>query len=175
MPRIRDIPQFPYSRYSITLGWNYLLRYIDQQVSEDGLDLDPDYQRPHVWTEAQQIAYVEYKLRGGVSASDLWANCANWNHGLILGAYELLDGKQRITAVMKFMRNKLPAFGHYYFDYKDKVRLTSPHFNWKVMSLGTRAEVLQWYIDNNSAGTQHTEEELGRVVVLLEKELELNG
>ena len=170
MPKLHDIPQFPISRYSITLGWNFMLDYLERSIAQDGLDLDPDYQRPHVWTEAQQIAYVEYQLRGGVSGLDLWTNCPGWNNDLVVGEYELLDGKQRITAVTKFLRSELKAFGYYYREYAGRLRISNPHFNWHVMVIATRAEVLQWYIDHNSAGTQHTDEELDRVRALLEAE-----
>ena len=32
------------------------------------IDLDPDFQRPHVWTDAQQEAFIEHVLRGGRNA-----------------------------------------------------------------------------------------------------------
>ena len=40
-------------------------------------------------------------------------------------------------------------------------------FRWHVNDLSTYSEVLQWYLDLNSGGTVHTEEELNRVQQLL--------
>lgn len=41
---------------------------------------------------------------------------------------------------------------------------------WSVNELRTRAEVLRWYLQLNSGGVVHTEEELARVRALLEAE-----
>ena len=30
-----------------------------------GLQFNPDFQRGHVWTEGQQIAFMEFLLKGG--------------------------------------------------------------------------------------------------------------
>ena len=39
-----------------------------------GLQLNPEFQRGHVWTEEQQIAWVEYYLRGGKSGNTIYLN-----------------------------------------------------------------------------------------------------
>jgi hypothetical protein len=57
-----DIPLFPRAHYEIDVEW----RYLETQIaSSEGLDLDPAYQRAHVWNTEQQRAYIEYILRGG--------------------------------------------------------------------------------------------------------------
>lgn len=68
------------------------------------------------------------------------------------------------------MSNEIPAFGNYFADYTDKLRLTDASFRMCINDLKTRAEVLQWYLEMNSGGVVHTDEELNRVRRLLEAE-----
>ena len=80
-----------------------------------------------------------------------------------------MDGLQRLTAVMKFINNEISAFGTFYNEFEDKIPLyITLVFN--VNNLQTRKEVLQWYIELNTGGTIHTEEEINKVRELLGKE-----
>jgi hypothetical protein len=130
------------------------------------LDLNPDFQRGHVWTREQQIAYVEFKLRGGRGSNTILFNCKGWMHSFE-GPYVLVDGKQRITAVLAFLHDEIPAFGHLYSEFTGKLRMTGADFVIQVNDLKTRAEVLQWYIELNAGGTPHTQEEIEKVKQLL--------
>lgn len=170
-PMLRDIPQFiSGGNYAVHISWSHLLRHIEKQQEEKpGLDLNPDFQRAHVWTEAQQIAYVEYALRGGQSGRDLWFNCAGWFADW-RGPYVVVDGKQRLEAVRRFLTDEIPAFGVRLSGYGDKLHPMDPAFVWHVNNLPTRAEVLEWYLQLNSGGTVHTPEELARVRALLLQE-----
>lgn len=53
--------------YSCDIGLKYFSDYIEELVSECNLKLNPDFQRGCVWTEQQQVDYIEYVLRGGMS------------------------------------------------------------------------------------------------------------
>lgn len=80
----------------------------------------------------------------------------------------LLDGKQRLEAARRFLRNELSIFGgHRYADFEDSIRMANPSFNFYVNDLHTRAEVLQFYLDINTGGTVHTSDEIARVQKLL--------
>jgi hypothetical protein len=94
------------------------------------------------------------------------------------GIIQLVDGKQRITAVIKFLKNQMRIFpwldennqGYLFSDFKDSLRINLPSFRFHINDLPTYAEVLQWYLDLNEGGTPHTDEELIKVRRLLEKE-----
>ena len=78
MPRLEydDIFRFPHSSYTVDVSWRYLLKQLQEDV-RIGLDLNPDFQRGHVWRVAQQIAYVEYVMAGGeVSKTIVFAQLA---------------------------------------------------------------------------------------------------
>lgn len=71
------------------------------------------------------------------------------------------------------MRNELIIFGNTRFsDFTDTLRMTGPDFIFYVNNLQKRAEVLQWYLDLNTGGVVHTDEEIEKVQRLLEQEHE---
>jgi hypothetical protein len=165
--------------YNVTIDWFYLEQHIENHTKEErysALDLEPDFQRAHVWDDRKRAAYVLYILRNGESARDLYFNCAGWMQDW-RGPYVCVDGKQRLEAVRRFMRNDLaisvPELSKkqlLFKDFSDRIRSAHCYFNWHVNDLETRAEVLQWYLDMNSGGVLHTNTELGRVRALLEAE-----
>ena len=78
-PSFRDIPQFTRQpSYRVSEGWDSIEDWITRQSVKDScrqiLNLDPDFQRAHVWTETQQIRYIEYILQGGKSGAVKRAN-----------------------------------------------------------------------------------------------------
>lgn len=67
--RFADI--VPYTRsanYQITVDWKYLEttleNYDEKRIPGFIFDMDPDFQRGHVWDVDQQRRYVEYILPG---------------------------------------------------------------------------------------------------------------
>ena len=162
------IPPFTRSSaYQTSVPWKHIERTL-QSYSEgcDNFLLDPDFQRGHVWTVEKQIAYVEFILRGGKSSRDILFNHPGWMKKW-KGDMTLVDGKQRLQAARDFLANKFPVFGTYHDDFEDKFPVTSVSFMFHVNDLGSRAEILQWYLDLNSGGVVHTEEELNKVRALL--------
>lgn len=165
-----DIPQFPKSGYQVDVEWHDLLRWIGRHVREEGLILEPDFQRGHVWTEEQRIAYVEYILRGGEGGKELCFNRYGWSgRAGADGPYEILDGLQRLTSAMMFMRGELRAFGRLVTEYEGRLRYYAG-FKWRIFELPTRADVLRYYLDMNAGGTPHAASEIERVRKLLAKE-----
>ncbi len=172
MIHLRDVAtQFTRNAtYLIDVGWGQLESLIAQWSSEQEVDLDPDFQRAHVWTTEQQRRFVEYVLRGGAASREIYFNCSSWDRGYDTPLY-LVDGKQRLTAVLAFLRGDLPAFGHYYIEYHPSgFGIASVSFRFYVNDLPTRADMLQWYLDLNDGGTQHTSAELQKVRNMLAEE-----
>ena len=168
--KFRDIPQFPTAGYVVNVSWTVLERRVtEDQRNQYGLVLEPDYQRGHVWTTEQQVAYVEYGLMGGEKSMDITCNCPGWMDDF-RGPYELVDGLQRVTAVRRFMNGGIPAFGLFHDEFEDKMDYIRPSFEWRVLSLPTRAEILNLYLLLNTGGVVHSSEEIARVKKLLEKE-----
>ncbi len=165
-----NIPQLTKpGNYKINVGWNSLEDCITRYTNEyevAKLDMNPDFQRAHVWTTEQQRAFVEFKLRGGQGSDLIMFNCVGWMNDF-RGPFVLVDGKQRLEAVLKFLRNELSIFNGYFMkDFEDPGRLSRVDFVFMINDLPTRADVLQWYIDINVGGTVHTQDEIDRVKAL---------
>jgi hypothetical protein len=169
----KDIPQYTRDgNYRVNISWNYLeesLKGYQERTSVAALDLDPDFQRGHVWKESQQRAFVEHVLRGGVGSKEIRFNCAGWMHDF-RGPFVIVDGKQRLEAARKFLRSELKVFGHYFNEFEGEIRMIRTDFIFNINDLATRKEVLQWYLDINTGGVVHTADEIQKVRDLLAKE-----
>lgn len=174
MDKLTQIAQIPKltrcGHYQVTVDWDYVEQWIADKSEGMSLELDPDFQRGHVWNTDKQIKYVEFILRGGDSSKILYFNCPGWMT-TFKGPMQLVDGKQRLEAVLAFLRGDIPAFGSYLSEWEPRMlRMSGAHFLMNVNDLKKREEVLQWYLDLNSGGVVHTEDELNKVRVLLEEE-----
>lgn len=173
--RFRDIPQFTSDGcYQVNYPIISLVRYIEEEVETMGLQLNPNFQRGHVWTEEQQIAWLEYHFRGGKSGNTIYLNNPFWYStreakDAEYKDYVCVDGLQRITAAQKFIHNEIKVFGSYYNEFEDGMRVLPQTMILNVNDLKTEKEVLQWYIDMNSGGTPHTNEEIERVKRMIDE------
>lgn len=171
--RYKHIPKFTNEGvYHADMSPAWLIKWIQEEETNVGLDINPNFQRGHVWTREQQIAYVEYRLRGGKSGVDLYFNCPFWLDGkrgpTSYQDYVCVDGLQRITAWDAFFKDEIPVFGSFASEFTDKFPILCT-MRVHVNNLKTEEEVLQWYIDMNAGGTPHSKEEIHRVEKLLEQ------
>lgn len=170
--RFKDVPQFTRrASYAVDLPPDYLVKKIEEYIRDFGLRLVPEFQRGHVWTDKQQIAYIEFFLRGGITGRDIYLNNPSWHTSVPDGAYNefvCVDGLQRITAWKRFINNEIPVFGSYYKEFADRFDVTRT-MRLHINDLKTEQEVVRWYLEMNSGGTPHSEEELSRVRGILSR------
>lgn len=92
--------------------------------------------------------------------------------------YSLVDGKQRMATVRRLLRDDLAVFpdpekplGYVWSEIADDLkRIYIGRFQWRLVVVPTRAELLRLYLKINAGGTPHTRQELVRVERLLEQE-----
>jgi len=171
--KFREIPQFiSDGSYQVDVQMEYLIELIDRWVREGGLQLCPDFQRGHVWTENQQIKFLEFIFQGGKTGRVLYFNDPHW-HGAHNGEgysdFVCVDGLQRITAIQRFLKDEIRVFGLLYSEFEGKTDLIRHSMVVNVNDLKTKKEVLQWYIQMNAGGTPHTPDEIQRVQDLMDK------
>lgn len=171
-----EIPKFisTDSCYHVNYGIVGYIKAIDGFEADGNhkLQMNPDFQRGHVWTEDQQIAYIEYILRGGKSGLSFYFNMPSWRtrHGIQgYDDFVCVDGLQRTTAIRKFLDNELMVFGQYYKDFDGKLGRTEFPVDMYINDLKTKADVLTWYIQMNAGGTPHSKEEIEKVQRLLKE------
>lgn len=176
IPIIKPLQQ---STHAVDHEWGYIEKAL-QRYAEDyeGLDLNPDFQRGHVWTPEQQVHYVENALRGIVSqaAFVIQLNCPNWENedyeGDLPRGFQCIDGLQRLTAILKLMNGEIKPFGLTLDDLARSsfsVKRGMYRFRTEVYTFQNKADLLQHYLDLNTGGTPHSQEEIERVRAMREQ------
>lgn len=165
-----DLDKFNPPAWSATFLWDRLEHSLNDWEQRHGLQLSPDFQRAFVWTKKQQTSFIECVLSvSGLSGTDIYFNHPGWMTSF-KGDFVLVDGKQRIKAVLDFLNNRVKVFGRYRRDYKGPIPFEA-RFTFHVHNLPTKADVLRWYLAMNGGGTPHAPSDLRRVRYLLRKEL----
>lgn len=148
---------------SINLGFASYVDFIKEQIENYDLQLNPDFQRGHVWNKRQQEKYIEFIFRGGRTGRDFYFN---WNR--TTNEYVCVDGLQRTMAFIRFIDGNIKAFDQYFDDFCFPKRVVGGNpllefrLNVYINYLESTKEILEWYIDMNSGGIPHTDDEIER-------------
>lgn len=84
--------------------WSILEIY--QKIKEKNLILTPDYQRSIVWKNDKKTAFIE-SLYMEIMIPPIYVVEIPGEDLLAANKYEVVDGKQRLTAIMEFVSGKL--------------------------------------------------------------------
>ncbi len=161
--------------YQINTDLKYLNDLLDHYKESYGLDLNPDFQRGHVWSTEQRSNFMEYLIRGGkifqpiIFNSPAFAGLNKSKGSDLSDDIVIVDGLQRLTTCLLFIDNKLSVFnGNYLSDFDDpKIILRTIDLRIAVNSIQTKKELVKFYIELNEGHIAHTKEELDRVKELL--------
>ena len=169
-PRLRDLPrQIPAPGWRVNVSLSEvgaMLARWDRSYP-NGVDLDPPFQRPHVWTHAQRSRWMEHLLTGGHGGKEITFNTARWQRAGCNGPVVLIDGKQRLETLRLWFAGEVRAFGRTLPEWEDGEEVFWPDVIVQMHSLDTDAQVMRWYLQLNGGGTPHGEDELERVRALL--------
>jgi hypothetical protein len=149
---------------------------LERSLAWHGMNMSPPYQRGHVWTREQQEAFMGHLLSGGEILPIVVQREPDSEYA------ELLDGKQRITAMLAWVRGEIDALlldgrkinishleKHDRGGRKDRVvGLSRIEIRVKYINLPFE-ERKRFYVRLNSAGTPHTREELEAALKATEK------
>lgn len=159
--------------YQCEFGFTYLRHALNGYANDwGGLELNPDFQRGHVWTTQQQTNFIENVLRGIVPSSGflIQFNCPNWVNDHCQGdlprGLQCIDGLQRISAVLDFLDGKVKPFGLHVDDLdlsSFSMKRSHYRFIFSVYDFQNKADLLDHYIAINAGGTPHSEEEILRI------------
>lgn len=155
-------------------------RFIEDHGREGGVDLDPDFQRGHVWQDHHRTRYVEHLLRGGQHGRVIVWNSPDYAYHDRRSDSDLpttlvvVDGKQRLTAVRLFLADQVEVFGgNRLSDFDEQSRsdiLMSTsnllRLTMHMHGLQYRRELLDLYLQLNEGAIAHAPEEIDRVRAL---------
>ncbi|MDW9481122.1 DUF262 domain-containing protein [Sinorhizobium meliloti] len=131
----------------------------------------PPFQRGHVWTDEQAVAFVNSARRG--------LNLGTYTFNTTLGLKDarrtdeqgreyyfadlwLLDGMQRLTALQRFFDDEFPVAGSFWSEVEESSKrffLSNVHFPAYETNLVDEAVMREMYDAMNFGGTAHREEE----------------
>lgn len=134
-------------------------------------DFNPIYQRDLVWSTEKKQEFVKKLLIGDV---DLCPTFITAPFKKSKREYEVLDGKQRMMAVIQYVQNQFPVEGFYYKDLTlgDVSRLMNATFKYKIikyydkkkgfseMSLKQKVEL---FLQINEYGQKVSDEHLAKI------------
>ena len=171
-------------------GWEYLVGvarggedvrggYVDRRVP---WNLSPDYQRGPVWSAEQQGRFIGHVLAGGpvppiyVQRLEGPANAPGGRkEDYYLIPEEVVDGQQRLRAILAFMADEVPALvwhggawhSYFYRQTNEVERRSMSVMSSRVIFVDLpREERLRFYLRLNS-GVPHSDADLDKVRAML--------
>lgn len=147
------------------LNLHYSKERLDGQIQKIyswGVDFNPEYQRGYVWDLEDKIDLINsimknfdigkfvYVFKGYEAENEF---------------YEILDGKQRLTAIKEFYEDRFPYKGKYFSDLSRKDQLT---FLDRILDVAEIEDVtlkqrMEYFIRLNTKGRVMDKEHLSRV------------
>ena len=140
----------------------------------DELILDPAYQRDFVWTTDQKRHYIKNLFEDKAEITPTIVEYYDDTHTHV---YEVLDGKQRIKALLDFYNNEFDVEGLYFKDltaedqyFFENHRVVYTRVMNRANSSDLKLETkIQLFLEINLLGTRMSDEDLAKAQALLEK------
>lgn len=147
-----------------------------RKYAEEEIDLNPEYQRELVWTDKQKQDYILAILKQRAKITPVIIEKLTEQETVL---YEILDGKQRLTALFDYIDNKYPLqTGEYFKDLsaKDMNVITQTRVSYTRITSYKECDVpldfkLAYFLEINAMGTKITDEHIEKIENKL-KELE---
>jgi hypothetical protein len=133
-----------------------------------GLVLDPDYQRGYVWSDEDKSSLIESIFESRDIGSFILYKRPPPDYRL-----EVIDGKQRISAILDFYTSKFAYKGVYYhqLSFKDRIHFERFAATWtEINQVVSRKYLLQVFLHVNVTGVPQDKSHLSHVKSLLSKE-----
>lgn len=147
------------------------IRGMLNEYTSNVYNFNPEYQRDLVWSTEQKQAFIKTLMIGDV---DLCPTLIAEPYSKGKREYEVLDGKQRMMAVINYIRGKFPVEGFYYKDLSlgDVSRLMYSPFKYKLIkyydkkkgfSEMTIEQKVELFLQINEYGQRVSEEHLAKI------------
>ena len=148
--------------------------------TDHGIDLNPEYQRGNVWTAEQKEALIE-SVFNNVDIGKFAIIKRPWgpdgNKPLTPLLYEMLDGKQRLTALVEFFTGHFAYKGIYYNDLHpgDQSHFRNYSVSYAETSPLTKEQKYRYFLKLNTTGTPVDPKHMEKVAGMLKEEIDKNG
>mgnify|MGYP001201145544 CR=1 FL=1 len=147
-------------------------------------NFNADYQRGNVWTFDQKLGLIDSIIKRidiGKIALIRKSDAEDWAEDCKI--YEVLDGKQRMTAIWEFYNSEFQYWSKEFpnpifyrqFDKTAKLKFGHRPLNFLIHDSLNRQQKLEYFLRLNERGLPVEKEHLDRVRELLLKELNINS
>jgi len=156
------------------IRFNYSQRQLDSILyllyKDTGLDMNPKYQRGNVWSQEQKVALIDSIFRN-VDIGKFTIIRRRFREDLE-HYYEVLDGKQRITAIAEFFEGRFEYRGKKFYDLHplDQIHFKNYAISYAEIEPLTDEQKYRYFLKLNTTGQPHDEEHLEKVRKMWEEE-----
>lgn len=154
--------------------YNTDLRCLISSAYHPGIDRNVSYQRDFVWSEDQQVALID-SIFHQIPIGCFIVNRRAWAVDTML--YEIIDGKQRLSTILKFFEGKLKYKGKTYYQLhrRDQCEFERTSVLKAETQELTEAQKLNIFLKFNTTGKPQEPSHLEKVRRMLEEELKKTG
>lgn len=144
------------------------------------IDLEPDYQRGNVWTLEQKVKLIDSVFRNVdigkfVIIKREWGK--NPNQPASPNLTEMLDGKQRLTALLEYYTGQFKYKGKYFHELNAWDRNHFKNYRVSIADINpiTDEQKYRYFLKLNTTGTPVDPDHMAKVAGMLMKETENDG
>jgi hypothetical protein len=145
------------------------LLYLTMIHKNGELETSPAFQRGSVWTLEQKQEWIK-SIMDRLPLPAIFINEHQYGKGAYGDKIVIIDGKQRVEAILGFINNEFPVNGEYYKDQDDLFKRGFQQAGIPIVTcqFETEKECIELYVRLLTTGTQHTTEEIEKARGLLD-------
>lgn len=131
-----------------------------------GVDFDAEYQREHVWTLKDKIELIESIFNNIEIGKFVFVQLKETTPGKY---YQIIDGKQRLTALCEFYEDRFPYKGVYFSElsFYDKYKFTSHNIAYGFLENPDLRGIYETFIKLNTCGKPMDRKHIDKVKKML--------
>lgn len=127
-----------------------------------GVDFEPEYQREYVWDIEDKVLLIDSIFNNIDIGKFVFINIDNKSNKF---SYEVLDGKQRMDAILGFYEDRFPYQGKYFSDLSRKDKRHFKNYSISIAEIKdiTKEQILRYFLMVNTTGKVMRKEHLDKV------------
>lgn len=142
------------------------IRSLIEKAYDTGIDFEPDYQRDFVWDLQNKVDLID----------SIFKNVEIGKFAIIFKGYsgtlldEVLDGKQRLRAILDYYEDRFAYKGKFFSDLSEKDRRHFLSYSISVCEVENLSEeqILRYFVYLNKRGKAMSQEHIDKVLARLE-------
>ena len=151
---------------------NFTIESILSRYYSLGINLNPDYQRELVWNEEDNICLIDSIFNNVDIGKFAFIHTSDEEWQKTHYSYEVLDGKQRLNAIILFYENRFPYKGKYFNDlsYEDRRAFCNHQISYADVKNASKKEIYKYFLLLNRTGKPMDKKQLEYIEQLYNKE-----